>query len=158
MPSWYSHLLPVLIRHQHQHREHAGNVQHHVDYYLALFDRLTRRSGEIYLSNARDYVFKGNWNIPKNWETVFLHNTPRSWSPDHPTHILRKGDGDFSLQRRIAEGSFNQQIISWHKQQLVSEQKLNIADRDRICFDLQQTIADLQKALAIAKADVVYWD
>jgi hypothetical protein len=93
---------------------------------------------------------------------------------------LRKSDGDFSLQRRIAEGAFNQQIISWKQQQLVSEQKLHIADRDRICFDLQQqlvseqklhiadcdricfelqqTIADLQKALAIAKADVVYWD
>ena len=159
MPSWYSHLLPDSSSDISINIESMQEMsQHHVDYYLALFDRLTRRSGEIYLSNARDYVFKGNWNIPKNWETVFLHNTPRSWSPDHPTHILRKREDDFSLQRGIAESAFKQQIISWRQQQLVSEQKMHIADRDRICFDLQQTIADLQKALSMAKADVVYWD
>ena len=159
MPSWYAHLLPGSSFDISINIESLQEMsQHHVDYYLALFDRLTKPEGEIYLSNARDYVFKGNWSIPRNWETVFLHNTPRSWSPDHPTHILRKRDGDFSVQRRIAETAFNQQIISWRQQQLVVQQQMHIADRDRICFELQQAIAELQKALAIAKADVVYWD
>ncbi|MCD4825280.1 MAG: putative sugar O-methyltransferase [Phycisphaerae bacterium] len=144
MPSWYSHLLPSSSFDISINIESMQEMsQHHVDYYFTLFDRLTKPDGEIYLSNARDYIFRGNWNIPKHWETLFLHNTPRSWSPDHPTHIMRKRNGDFSLERCILEGAFKHQIIAWQQQQLISEQQQHIADRDRICGELQQTITDL---------------
>jgi hypothetical protein len=87
--------------------------QHHVDFYLETFDRLTVARGEIYLSNARDYVFKGRWKIPPHWETLYLNNTPRSWTADHPTHILRKNEGDYSLERCAHESVFRQQVQAW---------------------------------------------
>ena len=89
--------------------------QHHVDSYLHLFDRLVVMGGEIYLSNARDYVFKGNWRIPRHWETLYLNNTPRSWTANHPTHILRKGEGDYSLARLAHESAFTQQVQTWRR-------------------------------------------
>ena len=118
--------------------------QHHVDFYLKLFDRLTIFGGTVYLSNARDYVFKGAWNIPPHWQTFYFNNTPRSWSADHPTHILRKFDGDYSLERCAHESVFAQQIQAWNNTQLISEQILHIADRDRICGELQKKIEDMK--------------
>ena len=87
--------------------------QHHVDFYLAMFDRLAVYGGEIYLSNAKDYVFKGQWNIPANWETLYLNNTPRSWTANHPTHVLRKSKGDHSLATGAHESAFKQQVRNW---------------------------------------------
>lgn len=118
--------------------------QHHVDFYLNLFDRLTVFGGGVYLSNARDYVFKGVWNISSHWETRYLNNTPRSWSADHPTHILRKNEGDYSLERCAHESAFRQQVVAWNNGQLICEQMLHIADRDRICGELQKTIDDIK--------------
>lgn len=88
-------------------------LQHHVDFYLGLFDRLTAAGAQIYLSNARDYVFKGHWNLPPRWETLYLNNTPRSWTADHPTHILRQGESDHSLQRCAHESVFRRQVQAW---------------------------------------------
>jgi hypothetical protein len=88
-------------------------AQHQVDFYLHLFDRLAVFGAEIYLSNARDYVFKGQWNIPARWETLYLNNTPRSWTADHPTQILRKGEGDHSLKRSVYEIAFAKQVREW---------------------------------------------
>lgn len=144
MPAWHTHLLGNTAFDICVNIESMQEMeQHHVDYYLNLFDRLTRTDGLIYLSNARDYVFKGDWKIPRHWETLFLNNTPRSWTADHPTHILQKKDGDFSRRRSILEGVFKQQIDSWHKDQLIVELKLHIQDRDRICGELQQTINEM---------------
>lgn len=144
MPSWYSHILPNASFDICINVESMQEMsQCHVDSYFCLFDRVIKPEGEVYISNARDYVFRGEWNIPKCWETLFLHNTPRSWSADHPTHILRKRVGDFSLEREMLEGAFRQQITAWHQWQLIAEQQANIADRDRICGELQQNIADL---------------
>ena len=65
--------------------------QHHVDYYLDLFNRLTINDGTIYLSNAHDYYFKGKFNYPPNWTPLFNSNTPRSnLCQNHPTEIFRK--------------------------------------------------------------------
>jgi hypothetical protein len=150
MPSWHAHLLPSSKFDISINIESMQEMlQHHVDYYISFFDRLTKSEGLIYLSNARDYVFQGDWNIPNHWETLFLHNIPRSWTADHPTHILRKRrTGDFSLERRIAEGAFGQQIMAWRNQQLLIEQQENLADRDRICNELQQTIEKLTTTTA----------
>ncbi len=114
--------------------------QHHVDHYLKLFDRLAVTEGLIYMSNARDYVFLGDWNIPAQWEPLFLNNTPRSWTADHPTQMLRKRTGDFTRERRILEGAFKRQIAAWRDQQSINELNLHIADRDRICNEYSQEI------------------
>lgn len=126
--------------------------QHHVDFYLQLFDQLTASEGGVYLSNARDYVFKGSWNIPPNWETVYLNNTPRSWSADHPTHILRKSAQDNSMKRCAHESAYGQQISAWGNTQVIREQKLHIADRDRICGELQSVIDRMQSSDIGSKA------
>lgn len=81
--------------------------QKQVDFYLSMFDRLLSDSGLIYLSNSREYVFKGKWNIPKHWNPLYLSNTPRSWTKDHPTQIFEKGDGDFSSRRLMLESLYN---------------------------------------------------
>jgi hypothetical protein len=120
--------------------------QHHVDFYIGLFDRLAVHGGEIYLSNARDYVFQGTWRLPDNWQTVFLSNTPRSWTADHPTHILYKREGDFSLPRSMHEAAFRQQIDAWKEAQRIGELERHIADRDRICGELQTKVEQLELA------------
>lgn len=144
LPSWHTSVLKVESFDICINIESLQEMQqHHVDFYLELFDRLTVPGGEIYLSNARDYVFTGVWNIPAHWETMYLNNTPRSWSADHPTHILRKSEGDHSLKRNAHESTFRQQIVAWNNSQLIHEQLLHIEDRDRICGELQKTINDM---------------
>jgi hypothetical protein len=86
----------------------------HVDYFLALFDRLTVAEAIVYISNARDYVFKGKWSFPNGWQTLFQHNTPRSWSRNHPTLVFRKGPRDYSVERRVAEAAFAQESAHWN--------------------------------------------
>jgi hypothetical protein len=77
--------------------------QQHIDHYLQLFDRISVDGAVIYLDNARDYIFRGNWNFPKHWQKLFCSNTPRSWSPDHPAEIFVKSTGDFSAQNAILD-------------------------------------------------------
>lgn len=145
MPAWHASALPDASFDICINIESMQEMeQHHVDFYIALFDRLTATGGEIYLSNARDYVFRGTWNIPAHWQTVFLSNTPRSWTADHPTHILHKHGGDFSLQRSILEGVFHQQINAWHEQRRIDELNRHVQDRDRICGELQMKIDALE--------------
>lgn len=44
--------------------EAFGESQEAVDGYLELFDRVVADEGVVYLSNAHDYVFTGEWNYP----------------------------------------------------------------------------------------------
>jgi hypothetical protein len=114
LPSWRTGVLPAFSFDICINIESMQEMQqHHVDFYLEMFDRLSVSGAEIYLSNARDYVFKGRWNIPPHWKTLYLNNTPRSWTADHPTHILRKNEGDYSLERRAHESAFRQQVQKW---------------------------------------------
>lgn len=62
--------------------------QYHVDYFLNLFDSITLPTGLVFLSNAHDYVFQGQWNYPAKWKRMFIGNTPYSWSMDHPTELF----------------------------------------------------------------------
>ena len=77
--------------------------QHHVDYYLNLFETVGVDGATIYLSNAHDYYFRGSFNYPRNWQKLFCANTPRSWTPDHPTEIFRKSSQDYSFPNRISD-------------------------------------------------------
>lgn len=151
LPAWYSTQLPDAVFDLSINIESMQEMaQHHADYYLGLFERITRPGGEIYLSNARDYVFKGEWKIPAAWETLYLNNTPRSWSADHPTHILRKGDGDFSVTRGMLEAAFQQQVKAWRQSQVIAEQQKHIADRDRICGELKAEVVRLETQMAMS--------
>ncbi len=77
--------------------------QQHVDSYLQLFDRVSVDRGIVYLDNAHDYIFRGDWNYPNHWQKLFCSNTPRSWTADHPVEVFVKGSGDFSAQNAILD-------------------------------------------------------
>ena len=81
--------------------------QRHVDYYLGLFQSVAADGATIYLSNAHDYYFRGVFNIPKNWQRLFSGNTPRSWTPDHPTEIFRKTSDNYSIQNSALDSVYN---------------------------------------------------
>lgn len=77
--------------------------QDHVDFFLKLFDSSTTLDALIYLSNSHDYYFRGTFNYPATWQRVLCANTPRSWTPNHPTEIFRKTDRDCSLENQCSE-------------------------------------------------------
>lgn len=80
--------------------------QFHVDHYLSLFDRIAFNDGTIYLSNAHEYYFRGDFNYPANWQKLFCSNTPRSnLCHDHPTEIFRKTRGDYSAPNRALDAA-----------------------------------------------------
>jgi hypothetical protein len=80
--------------------------QDHVDYYLSMFDRVTRAGAVQYISNSHDYLFKGQWNYPDHWRKVFCENTPRSWTRHHPTEIFIKGGSDFSAANAAVDAAY----------------------------------------------------
>jgi hypothetical protein len=80
--------------------------QWHVNYYLQLFNRILAPEGTVYLSNAKDYVFKGTWPYPANWQRVFCQNTPRSWTRIHPTEIFRNTAGNWSAETRLQDWGY----------------------------------------------------
>jgi len=84
--------------------------QQHVDTYLGLFDRLSVDGATIYVSNAHDYIFQGDWNYPANWQKLVCTNTPRSWSPNHPTEIFVKRKGSFASQNAAMDGVHAYQV------------------------------------------------
>ncbi|MEI8216426.1 MAG: putative sugar O-methyltransferase [Eubacteriales bacterium] len=87
--------------------------QKHVDFYLKNFDELVKEDGHIYISNSRVYHFKGPWNFPDNWKLIICHNTPRSWSNDHPTMMFKKVKGNWNAYNQMIEGLHIQQIEDW---------------------------------------------
>lgn len=82
-------------------------LQFHVDYYLNLFNKLTKDEGLIYISNSHDYFFKGHWKYPENWERLMSFNTPRSWTDNHPTEIFKKKDISYKTKNSFIEAGFN---------------------------------------------------
>ncbi len=66
--------------------------ERHVHGYIELIDDVLRLDGIVYLSNAKDYVLRTNVAYPDHWRCLFRQNTPRSWTPDHPTELFQKSD------------------------------------------------------------------
>jgi hypothetical protein len=104
IPSWY---FEELNREQYDICINIESFQEmnqvHVDTYLNLFDRVSVDGATIYVSNAHDYIFRGDWNYPANWQKLLCANTPRSWSPDHPTEIFVKGKSNFSVRDAVVD-------------------------------------------------------
>ncbi|MEP6569280.1 MAG: putative sugar O-methyltransferase [Acidobacteriota bacterium] len=92
--------------------------QQHVDTYLQIFDRVSAAGATIYLDNAKDYIFRGEWNYPSHWQKLFGSNTPRSWSADHPAEVFVKSKGDFSSPNAMLDDLhyFTQEQLSDQKQ------------------------------------------
>lgn len=61
-----------------------------VEFWIEMAAHGLNENGFSYISNSRSYKNKGDWPIPSNWELVLQTETPRSWSPDHPTAIYQK--------------------------------------------------------------------
>src|ERR1039457_2200628 len=84
--------------------------QHHVDYYLNVFESVAADGATIYLSNAHDYYFQGSFKYPANWQKLVCANTPRSWTLDHPTEIFRKSRQEFSMANRICDSFYRYRL------------------------------------------------
>ena len=59
--------------------------------WIQTVDRCLCPGGFILISNSRAYVNRSPWPIPESWNLVVSTETPRSWTPDHPTALYRKG-------------------------------------------------------------------
>ncbi len=81
-------------------------TQASVDAYLELFDRVAVDDATVYLANARDYLFRGDWNYPPSWRRVFCANTPRSWTRDHPTEIFVRASGDHTAVNAALDAAY----------------------------------------------------
>lgn len=84
--------------------------QFHVNHYLSSFESITSEGGMIYLSNEKDYVFRGTWNYPANWNCIFKQRTPRSWTRNSPTEIFIKNKGDFTSRNRLMDFIYLKQL------------------------------------------------
>ncbi|MHA7852727.1 putative sugar O-methyltransferase [Roseovarius sp.] len=74
--------------------------KHHVDTYMSFIERSTAVGALVYISGAWNYINKDAYQLSNEFETIWLANTPRSWSTVHPTHLLRRQDGDFGEVNR----------------------------------------------------------
>lgn len=70
--------------------------QEQVDTYLTWFQEIAREGALIYLSNAHDYRFQGEWNYPATWQRLLCTRIPRAWTPDHRTEVFIKTSDDHS--------------------------------------------------------------
>lgn len=102
--------------------------QEQIDYYLSLFDRVTKLRGEIYLSNSRDYHQK-EFKYPKRWRLLFKRNTPRSWTPHAPIEVFEKGDRDYGRENLDVEIPYMRELCIAYgrdyqeKRQIISDQQ-----------------------------------
>lgn len=83
-----------------------------VDHYLGFFDRVVEDGGLIYLVNAREYKFKGKWNIPDNWQCLLRQRTPRSWTANHPAEIFRRTNESHHAQNILRASFFAHEVKS----------------------------------------------
>lgn len=126
--------------------------QHHVDYYLNLFNDVTNDNGLIYISNAHDYVFKGKWNYPQNWERLFCFNTPRSWTKDHPTELFKKNSYSSALKNRIIKSSYDYSVKG-HTKELKKRIKEEIYEElnEKVKNEIREELNKKEKRLFIVK-------
>lgn len=120
--------------------------QEHVDYYLNLFDHISKERGIVFLENSHDYVFKGEWNYKDNWERIFMFNTPASWSNYFPVEIFRKRASNYSR--------WNQCVVAGYKYTLYEKQtlKAKMDEMQNEIWRLQYAESELEKCREEDKA------
>ena len=85
-------------------------TQEQVDLYLSWFDQMIADGGIAYIANSRDYVMKGDLNYPTSWRTLARHRTPRSWTIDNSTQVLRKEVGHFTAANAIIDVAYTDSL------------------------------------------------
>jgi putative sugar O-methyltransferase len=85
-----------------------------VQLYVEWFDQMVADNGLIYIANSRDYVMRGAWSYPASWRTLARHRTPRSWTRDNSTHVLRKEVGHFAAGNRVIDTSYESTLPESH--------------------------------------------
>jgi SAM-dependent methyltransferase len=113
LPAWRTDVLgrfEVAVNIEAMQEMNASQVAH----YLSLFDRLLVPNGVAYISNARDYKYVGPWPVPPTWDVLYQHNTPRSWTRDHPTIIYRKTSLDCREVQEANEAAFRVDMEGWN--------------------------------------------
>jgi len=80
----------------------------HVSTFLKIMSDAVGLGGVLYLSNSWQYLYTGSYPIPVRFETVWLANSPRSWTTIHPVHVLIKGgvDDDFTPNNTLMLSQF----------------------------------------------------
>ncbi len=80
----------------------------HVANYLQMMTDAIGLGGVLYLSNSWQYLYRGSYPIPVRFETVWLANSPRSWTTIHPVHVLIKGgqNDDFTMNNTMMLSQF----------------------------------------------------
>jgi putative sugar O-methyltransferase len=82
-------------------------TEEQVQLYVGWFDQMVADNGLIYIANSRDYVMRGVWSYAASWRTLARHRTPRSWTRDNSTHVLRKEVGCFAAGNRVIDVSYD---------------------------------------------------
>jgi SAM-dependent methyltransferase len=112
LPAWRTDVLgqfEVAVNIEAMQEMNAPQVAH----YFGLFDRLLVPGGIAYISNARDWRYAGPWPVPATWDVLYQHNTPRSWTRDHPTIIYRKTELDCREVQEANEAAFRLEMEAW---------------------------------------------
>jgi hypothetical protein len=126
--------------------------QHHIDHYLSLFDQLLRQgSGIAYLSNERDYIFRGLWNYPRHWRLLWKARTPRSWTRNSPTEVFLKSVGSFQRENQLVDFIYSLQLEELDRNR---EQSETIASLHTEILKSQQEIQQRQQEIAILRAEL----
>ena len=109
------YIMPSWELQNHQHRWDAVIAieafqemnKVHVDFYTARMEASLSVGGLTYLSGSWRYINRDAYTFSNRMQTLWIGNTPRSWTYVHPTHILRKGDQDYSIVNRIFLENFS---------------------------------------------------
>jgi len=84
-----------------------------VDHYYRLLDTRVAQGGLVALHNSRDYVFKGPWNTPRNWDQLLKRRTPRSWTRDFPFELFRVRSDDRSASQHLHDYFWRTQDLAF---------------------------------------------
>jgi hypothetical protein len=115
LPAWRTDLLPSAAFDVVVNVESMQEMnEYQVRYFIDLFDRLLVPRGIAYISNARDWKYIGPWEFPATWLPLFYRNTPRSWTPDHPTIVMSKERGDHAQMQWLFEHAHLADIVAWN--------------------------------------------
>ena len=113
LPAWQMDVLgpfEVAVNIEAMQEMNARQVAH----YFYTFNRVLVPNGIAYISNARDWKYIGPWPVPMTWDVLYQHNTPRSWTKDHPTIIYRKTTLDCREVQEANEAAFGVEMKSWN--------------------------------------------
>ena len=80
-----------------------------VDFYISLIHQKSHDGSYVYLTNARNYKFKGKFNFPTVWDCLYRQQSPHAWSANHPTEIYKVGQHDAAAGNQIRQVMFDRE-------------------------------------------------